>query len=314
AAIVEKTNRSDLCSGITGINGWRWRPVNSLDPARIPGGSSSGSAVAVAEGTADVGLGTDTGGSVRIPAACCGIVGLKTTWGRVPLDGVWPLSPSLDTVGPLAADVDGIVVGMRLLVPEFAPASEPARTIARVRVAGVDPSVDVAIDLALRRAGYAVDDVEVPGWEEIGGPFLSIIAGEAWRSNADVVADGRDRIGADVLALLDLGATIDDDQLEEARRAQAAFAQAVAEVVEGAGLLALPTLASPVPTAAEADAALRSIRLTPQANLAKAPAISMPVPTDGTMIPASLQLIGAINGEELLVATAAVIEQSNPLA
>ncbi|MGF1948952.1 amidase family protein, partial [Enterococcus gallinarum] len=77
-------------------------PVNPLDPALVPGGSSSGSAVAVAAGEADVAFGTDTGGSVRIPAACCGVVGLKTTRGRVPLAGVWPLAASLDTVGPIA--------------------------------------------------------------------------------------------------------------------------------------------------------------------------------------------------------------------
>ena len=92
---------------MTGVNPWYGTPVNPLDPALVPGGSSSGSAVAVATGEADVAYGSDTGGSVRIPAACCGIAGLKTTWGRIPLDGVWPLSPSFDTVGPMARDVAG---------------------------------------------------------------------------------------------------------------------------------------------------------------------------------------------------------------
>src|SRR5580700_940504 len=91
--------------------------------ARLPGGSSSGSAVAVATGEADVGLGTDTGGSVRIPAACCGIVGLKTTWGRVPVEGVYPLARSLDTVGPLGADVAAVERGMRLIEPGFTAGS-----------------------------------------------------------------------------------------------------------------------------------------------------------------------------------------------
>src|SRR5882724_8196221 len=87
ARIVGKTSLTELCWSASGINHWAGTPVNPLDPRRLPGGSSSGSAVAVAAGEADVALGTDTGGSVRIPAACCGIVGLKTTWGRVPLDG-----------------------------------------------------------------------------------------------------------------------------------------------------------------------------------------------------------------------------------
>src|SRR4051812_43110937 len=93
-----------------------------MDHALVPGGSSSGSAVAVATGEADVAFGTDTAGSVRIPAACCGIASLKTTYGRVPLDGVYPLSPSLDTVGPMAGDVAGVTLGMGLIEPGFAPA------------------------------------------------------------------------------------------------------------------------------------------------------------------------------------------------
>src|SRR6185312_11722115 len=119
ARIVGRTNLHELALGVTGINPWYGTPVNPLDPSRVPGGSSSGSAVAVATGEADVAYGSDTGGSVRIPSACCGTAGLKTTWGRIPLDGVWPLSPSFDTVGPMARDIGGLVTGMQLLEPGF---------------------------------------------------------------------------------------------------------------------------------------------------------------------------------------------------
>src|SRR6202044_2074107 len=108
ARIVGRTNLHELALGVTGVNPWFGTPVNPLDPARVPGGSSSGSAVAVAPGEADVAYGSDTGGSVRIPSACCGTAGLKTTWGRISLEGVWPLSPSFDTVGPMARDVSGL--------------------------------------------------------------------------------------------------------------------------------------------------------------------------------------------------------------
>ncbi|HEY6429125.1 MAG TPA: amidase, partial [Acidimicrobiales bacterium] len=97
ARIVGRTNLHELALGVTGVNPWFGTPVNPLDPLLVPGGSSSGSAVAVATGEADVAYGSDTGGSVRIPSACCGIAGLKTTWGRIPLAGVWPLAPSFDT-------------------------------------------------------------------------------------------------------------------------------------------------------------------------------------------------------------------------
>lgn len=308
AQIVGKANLHELCFGITGINPWYGTPVNPLDPTLIPGGSSSGSAVAVASGAADIGLGTDTGGSVRIPAACCGIVGLKTTWGRISLTGVWPLSPSLDTVGPLARDVAGIERGMALLEPGFARAAAPARSIGRLRVPGIDAAVDAAVDDALRAAGYVPEAVELPGWDDTSGAFLTIITAEAWQSNRAIVERARHRIGADALALLDLGASVTGDQLAEARAKQEAWAAAVAEVLDEVDVIALPTLSLPPPPLDDADRALRTVRLTPQANLARVPAISVPVPMAGAL-PGSLQLIGPHRGEELLVATAAAIER-----
>src|SRR5207302_2690319 len=119
ARIVGKANLHELAFGASGVNGWFGTPANPLDPALVPGGSSSGSAVAVATGEADVAYGSDTGGSIRIPAACCGVAGLKTTWGRIPLAGGRPLAPGLDTVGPMARDVAGLTAGMALLEPGF---------------------------------------------------------------------------------------------------------------------------------------------------------------------------------------------------
>src|SRR5438309_3744988 len=131
--LVGKTNLHELAYGTTGVNPWWGTPVNPRYPHPLPGGSSSGSASAVAAGDAVVGIGSDTGGSVRIPAACCGIAGLKTTWGRVPLTGVWPLAPSLDTIGPLAVDVAGLVLGMQLLEPGFTTGDARGVTLGRVR-------------------------------------------------------------------------------------------------------------------------------------------------------------------------------------
>src|SRR6266568_4002450 len=119
ARIVGKTNLTELCWSASGVNPWSGTPANPADPRRLPGGSSSGSAVAVAAGEADLAVGTDSGGSVRIPAACCGIAGLKTTLGRVPTTGLFELAASLDTIGPMAKTVDGLVLGMALLEPGF---------------------------------------------------------------------------------------------------------------------------------------------------------------------------------------------------
>jgi amidase len=145
ARIVGRTNLHELALGVTGVNPWYGTPVNPLDPTLVPGGSSSGSAVAVATGEADVAYGSDTGGSVRIPSACCGTAGLKTTWGRIPLGGVWPLSPSFDTVGPMARDVAGLVTGMQLLEPGFAVADPSGGDLVVARLAiDADPAITYA--------------------------------------------------------------------------------------------------------------------------------------------------------------------------
>src|SRR2546430_11064162 len=109
--VVGQANLHELAFGASGINDTFGTPVNPLDPSRIPGGSSSGSAVAVGGDEADLAFGTDTGGSVRVPSACCGTAGLKTTHGRVPPEGVWPPASSLDTLGPMARDVAGAAGG-----------------------------------------------------------------------------------------------------------------------------------------------------------------------------------------------------------
>src|SRR5580658_10318026 len=164
ARIVGRTNLHELAFGVTGVNPWFGTPVNPLDPSRVPGGSSSGAAVSVATGEADVAYGSDTGGSVRIPAACCGIAGLKTTWGRIPLEGVWPLSPSFDTVGPMARDVAGLVQGMQLLEPGFTPAAPADIVLGRLSVAA-DPVITAALDAALAAAELTCVDVPLPGWD-----------------------------------------------------------------------------------------------------------------------------------------------------
>ena len=189
ARIVGKTSLTELCWSASGVNPWLGTPPNPLDPRRLPGGSSSGSAVAVAAGEADVALGTDTGGSVRIPAACCGITGLKTTWGRVPLDGVYPLAPSMDTVGPLGVDVAAVELGMRLIDPGFtgASAEAPAR-VGRIRPApdlGVDPATDAAVDAAL--AGLQVTDVTGFDFRAVNEAGNVAIDVEAYPANAHLL-------------------------------------------------------------------------------------------------------------------------------
>jgi amidase len=310
AVIVGKANLHELAYGGAGINEWFGTPVNPLDPSLLPGGSSSGSAVAVADRDADVAYGSDTGGSIRIPAAFCGITGLKTTHGRVSLDRVWPLAPSLDTVGPMARDVAGVVAGMTLLEPGF-QVGGPAGRIGRIRPAGsqLDPRIDAAVDDALARSGLDITEIDLPGWlaaRETCGVLLDF---EAARSNRVLLADParRELIGLNVLARLTAAEDVTPADADGARARQADWRAAMhAAVARAGGLLALPTVPF-YPPPLTAPPGLHFTAFTNPVNLAGFPALALPVPS-GHSLPASLQLIGAPGSEELLLATGAIIE------
>jgi amidase len=307
ALIVGKTTLTELCLGPEGFNPDFGTPVNPLAPHCIPGGSSSGSAVAVAAGEADIGLGTDTGGSIRIPAACCGIVGLKTTWGRVPTSGVWPLAPSLDTVGPLARTVAGVVAGIGMIAPDWRPAPQPARTVGRLRLDNVDRDAEDIVDQALHAAGFAVREVRLPGWDTTGEAFHAIILGELWREHGDLLdADG---VSATANEGLRHGRDISDEQLADARVACRRWRAEVDAVLSEVNVVAMPTLAASPPLLTNID--VKVTRLTRPINVAGLPAIAMPVPSPGRAVPVSLQLFGPVYGDELLCATAQVIESAS---
>jgi amidase len=309
ARIAGKTNLHELAFGISGVNRAFGTPINPLDPRLVPGGSSSGSAVAVATGEADVAYGSDTGGSVRIPAACCGIAGLKTTWGRIPLDGVWPLAPSLDTVGPMARDVAGLVTGMALLEPGFTPAADGPRTIGRLALPA-DPAVAAAVDAALAATGWEIIPVAAERLDEAMAAAMTVLDAEAWASDAALVREAPERIGADVLGRLRAASAIPTAALDAARREAERWRATLAGLWARVGLLALPTLLGPPPTLDRAADLARIRGLTSPVNLAGLPALALPVASSGP-VPASIQLIGPIGSEEQLLAAGAVLEAAS---
>ena len=307
ARIVGRTNLHELALGVTGINPWYGTPVNPIDPTRVPGGSSSGSAVAVAVGDADVAYGSDTGGSVRIPAACCGTAGLKTTWGRIPLDDVWPLSPSFDTVGPMARDVAGLVIGMGLLEPGFAVAETTGVTIGRLRPPA-DPLIDAAVDKALHDAEWPILEMNVPEWDKTTGDAGLLLMVEAWGSNQALVARDPDGIGDLVRERLALGASFDAVTIAGALSGQRAWKRTLAGLFARVDFLVTPTLTI-FPPALDDGNDLLVARCTIPVNLAGVPALALPLPTRGPL-PASIQLIGPEHSEERLLAAGAWLESA----
>lgn len=310
ARIVGKVNLHELAVLPLGTNPWFGTPVNPLDPALVPGGSSSGSAVAVATDEADVAYGSDTGGSVRIPAACCGVSGLKTTHGRIPIDGVWPLAPSFDTIGPLARDVAGVELGMQLLEPGFAAAPAPAQRIGRIRTAG-DPVIEAAVDAALAAAGFDVVPVDLDIALGTAG-FTTIYFAEMWEADHELAEQDPDGIGADIRQMLDM-AGLFRAGLDDGKQQREQWIAAVTAAFADVELLALPTL--PIfPPRIDAipddptELVIAMSNHTSPFNTAGTPATAQPVPAKGSALPASLQLVGPAGGEELLVATARVVE------
>ena len=206
-------------------------PVNPLAPARVPGGSSSGSAVVVALGEADVALGTDTGGSVRIPAACCGIAGLKTTRGRVSTAGVFPLAPPLDTVGPLARDVAGPGDGACGCSSRASRrrAVDRRPMVARLRV-GADVGIDPAVERRRRRGA---------GRRRLGGPRATAVA--RWlalvaAAGPDPRRRGRSRAGLPARPARSCSGTARAQAIEACLRRDAARTSAATARAELAGL------------------------------------------------------------------------------
>lgn len=337
AAIVGKTNLVELAFGTSGINPWYGTPLNPLDPTLVPGGSSSGSAVAVATGQAEVAFGTDTGGSIRIPSACCGTAGLKTTFGRVSTDGVRPLAPSLDTVGPMAASVAGLVVGMGWLEPGFTVAPRPALRLGRLRLGRlrlgsgalrrprlgqqgpgpVDPVIEEAIDAVLGAGGFEVREVELPGWGQAWRAGIALLEAEAAQAN-HALLDHLHRLDPAVAKRLRRGAGMSVADLSEARVHQRRWRADLEGQLAGVELFVLPTLIGFPPSLERAESFDFTVATGP-VNLAGLPALSQPVPTAlagravgadtaRRAVPASLQLIGPAGGEELLLATGLAIE------
>ncbi|HEX3961654.1 MAG TPA: amidase [Trebonia sp.] len=308
ARFAGKVNLHELAYGISGVNRAFGTPVNPLDSRRVPGGSSSGSATAVATGEADIAYGTDTGGSIRIPAACCGIAGLKTTWGRISRSGVRPVSPGLDTVGPMARDIAGLAAGMALLEPGFTVADDTVRTIGLLAI-DADPVISDAVRGALRATDFGVRPIVIRGLRDVIAASMTILDAQAWQTNKDLITTSPGLIGEDVRERLHGASAITGAQVAAAQVTIADWKAALEGLWRQVDLLALPALLGFPPLLEDAHTMFRIRGLTSPVNVAGLPALALPVPSTGPL-PASLQLIGPAGSEERLLAAGARIEQA----
>ena len=326
-----KTNLTEFAFSGLAINPHYGTPANPFDARtpRVPGGSSSGAAVSVARGLAAAGIGSDTGGSVRIPAAWNGLVGLKTTAGLLPLDGVVPLAPSLDTVGPLTRDVADANAVFAVLAARR-PADLAGASLAHMRLVvadtvmwdGLEPGVEAAAKRAVERlagAGAEVVHEEVPELAEAQaliaryGPLVSAEGYASWR---DVIEARPDKLYGNVLKRFRQGAEVGAVDIERLRQGLAAAAEKLHARLAGAAAMVAPTcLISPPPIAdlvADDDAYfaanMGALRNTTLGNLLRLCAITLPCGDDGQGLPVGLMLMARPCREGALLRVACACE------
>ena len=327
--IVGKTNLSEFAVAPSGMNDFFGTPKSPLSKRSklIPGGSSSGSAVAVASGLVDIAFGTDTAGSIRVPAACCGIVGLKTTFRLVSLKGVFPIEPKhLDTVGPMARDVDHVVQGMDLLQNGFAAryrtavAAKPLAKrirIGRLYLSGTDPKIDKAIDDALARAQFQViplDQAFKAKWNQAKKDGDAVAAAGAWISDRKYF-NKLIGVSARTKAILALGEFDYATNYRNALQRQAAWQHALRQIFKKVDFIALPTLQKLPPKiplvgkTALLEAQMLGLQNTVAVNFAGNPALAIPIPVNDKIVPAtSLQFVGPRLSEAQLLNVGRLIE------
>jgi len=313
AELIGKTNLHELAYGITGINPHFGTPKNPRDPARIPGGSSSGSAVAVGAGLVPFALGTDTGGSVRVPASFCGIWGFRPTHGYIPSDGVVPLAPSFDTVGIFARSGELLKIVAQLLLRP--PVERPVKKLDRALVvrdaldyADLEGRVAVArVRDALRELGMPTEDVEVGVLDACYGSQRVVQAAEAWGTHQDWITRHRPRLGADVAQLFQRAAQLEAGEIGRASGARSALMRKVEAMLEDRSVLIMPVAPGVAPKLslfdtpeASVKARERILRLTNLASLCGLPVVVIPtakedeLPVGGALVGpagADLQLI-----------------------
>jgi 2-dehydropantoate 2-reductase len=318
ADLLCKANLLEYAAG--SVNPAYGMTFNPLDRSRTAGGSSSGSAALVAAGVVDHAVGTDTGGSIRIPAAYCGVVGLKPSYGLVPLDGVFPLSPSCDHVGPLTRTVDGCAALLGVLAGAPVHLSTPGRLrIGVLRRQVDDPDLTPGVRArvaealaALQALGWELIDVDLDELDLVDESLGAIILHEAWLVHRECFEREGEHYGPGTRALLEHAATVDEDAYRAGLADKERVAAAFARVFEDVDVLAGPTVAYVAPAedppVGTPEGDLEG-RYTAAYNLSGNPAVSMPCGIAEGTLPAGLQLAAAVGADALLLSAARAYEE-----
>ncbi|OLB24120.1 MAG: hypothetical protein AUH17_04965 [Actinobacteria bacterium 13_2_20CM_68_14] len=307
-ANVGKANLHEFAYGVTSENPHYGSVPNPLAEGRSAGGSSGGSAAALAAGLADAALGSDSAGSIRIPAACCGVVGFKPSFGLVPIDGCFPLAPSFDHAGPMARDVSECARMMEALVPDFEPVNVDLDDLL-VGVAWLDEA-DPLVRARVQEAAAKFPNRQelalgVPDREQWGAAFRR----EALESHAGLFPERAEDYGDDVRNSLEGAMELTEGEVEAARRLRERLRDEVPEALAGVDLLLTPTLPCVAPKYGEGNRMVLT-RLTALLNLIGWPALALPCGPAEDGLPASVQLAAPPDEDALVLAAGSALERA----
>jgi aspartyl-tRNA(Asn)/glutamyl-tRNA(Gln) amidotransferase subunit A len=300
-ANVGKTNLHEFAYGVTSENPHFGTVPNPVAPGRIAGGSSGGSAAALAAGLADAALGTDSGGSIRIPAACCGVVGFKPTYGLVSIDGCFPLAPSFDHMGPMARTVGECAALLEVIAPGFATEELASLEEIAVGTAWVDEA-DPLVSRRMHETTAHFPRSQSLAWPrpEIGALFMREVADV----HRELYAENGELYGEEIAVKIERCLAVSDAEATQAEQARGEYRERCLELFDGLDLLLTPTLQCVAPPTGVGDLALRErlIANTLPFNTLGWPTLALPCGRAEDGLPASVQLIGRPGADALVLA------------
>ena len=298
--IVGKTNLHEFAYGVTSVNPHYGAVLNPHDPTRVAGGSSGGSAVAVAAGMCDWAIGSDTGGSIRIPASLCGVVGFKPRLGTIATEGVFPLSKSLDTVGPMAMDVGSVARAFGQMTGRSDQVMKPVRPRLAVPKGWVR-DLDESTERAWRRVSAGLPEVDFVEHSLLFTTGLTILLVEAAAVHGRWAGEHPESYGADVLAHIRRGLEIPASEYERAVARLGELRAAAERAMEDIDALLLPATAIVAPPVAAGNEAREPLaRFTRPFNTTGQPVVALPAPSAG--LPVGMQVVGRTNEGALAAA------------
>ncbi len=305
---VGKANLHEFAYGVTSQNRHYGVVPNPVAPGRTAGGSSGGSAAALAAGLADGALGSDTGGSIRIPAACCGVTGFKPTYGLVPAGGVFPLAPSFDHVGPMARDVAGCIELMGALAPDLAVTRLESLEDVSVGVLWADACAPLVRARVLEAAALfgRAESIAFPDADGTVAMFMREIADV----HRELYAEADELYGENIRPKIERCLAIGDPEVAEAIHARDALRAEAERALGSRRLLLTPTLAFVAPSADVDEVAARAsfVKFTYVFNALGWPALALPAGPAEDGLPASVQLVGRPGDDEYVLGAGLALE------